>query len=61
MFWAAGRLSFLCYTHLEGHAASMAMGLPSFSQKPVWVCAMESEAVFPGKLTIPDRFEGDGD
>lgn len=57
MSWAAGFLPFLYFTHLEGHAASMAMGLPSFSQEPVWVCAMESEAVFPGKLTIPDRFE----
>lgn len=35
----------------------MPMGLPSFSQEPVRVCAMESEAVFPGKLPILDRFE----
>lgn len=58
MSWAAGRLPFLCFTHLEGHAASVVVDLPSFSQKPVWVCAMESEAVFPGKLPILVRFEG---
>lgn len=34
----------------------MSMCLSSFSQEPVRVCAMESEAVFPGKLPILDHF-----
>jgi len=58
MTLATDRLSALCFARLEGDAESMAVCSSSFSQEPVRVCAMEPEAVFPGKRSVLDHIEG---